>query len=200
MGLLRRLLGPSQNEVWRQLSREVEVDFASGDGFRRSPRVEVHVDQWTVTLDSINAKVPLTRIRAPYVNKDGFRFKVYRRGMFTDLAKLLGMQDIEIGDPELDRDFVIQGNDPAKVVALFANPRVRELTKAQPSMLLEVCDDEGWFGARFPEGVDELRFLTGGIIKDVARLKRLYDLFAEVLDHLCRIGSAYENDPGVTLR
>jgi hypothetical protein len=67
-------------------------------------------------------------------------------------------------------------------------------------MLLEVCDDEGWFGAKFPEGVDELRFLAGGIIKDVARLKQLYDLFAEVLNHLCRIGSAYEDDPGLTVR
>jgi hypothetical protein len=36
-------------------------------------------------------------------------------------------------------------------------------------------------------------------IKDIARLKALYDLFAEVLDHLCKIGSTYENDPGVVL-
>ncbi|HTS17459.1 MAG TPA: hypothetical protein VMP11_07795 [Verrucomicrobiae bacterium] len=39
----------------------------------------------------------------------------------------------------------------------------------------------------------------GGVIKDVERLKRLYDLFAETLDELCRTGSASARDPGVKL-
>jgi hypothetical protein len=34
-----------------------------------------------------------------------------------------------------------------------------------------------------------------GIIKDLHHLRGLYDLFAEILDHLCHIGSAYEDDP-----
>jgi hypothetical protein len=38
-----------------------------------------------------------------------------------------------------------------------------------------------------------------GVIKDVARLKLLYDLFSKTLDELCRMGSAYENDPQVKL-
>jgi len=33
---------------------------------------------------------------------------------------------------------------------------------------------------------------VAGVIKDVERLKQLFELFAETLDHLCRIGSAYE--------
>ncbi|HEV3003315.1 MAG TPA: hypothetical protein VGX78_02595, partial [Pirellulales bacterium] len=62
-----------------------------------------------------------------------------------------------------------------------------------------VRDDEGWFKARFPAGVDELYFGVGGVVKDAERLKSLYELFAEVLNHLCHIGSAYENDPGIAL-
>jgi hypothetical protein len=38
-----------------------------------------------------------------------------------------------------------------------------------------------------------------GVIKDVDRLKRLYDLFSETLDELCRMGSANEKNPGVKL-
>jgi hypothetical protein len=37
------------------------------------------------------------------------------------------------------------------------------------------------------------------VIKDVERLKVLFDLFAAVLDRLCRIGSAYKQDAGVEL-
>ena len=60
-------------------------------------------------------------------------------------------------------------------------------------------DSEGWFGPEFPEDVDELYFQVVGVIKDVERLKALFDLFAAVLDQLCRIGSAYKQEPGVTL-
>jgi hypothetical protein len=78
-------------------------------------------------------------------------------------------------------------------------PALRQLIEVQPNIHLTVKDDEGWFGKSFPEGVDALYFCVLGIIKDVDRLKSLYQLFAEVLDHLCHIGSAYENDPRLEL-
>jgi hypothetical protein len=62
-----------------------------------------------------------------------------------------------------------------------------------------VKDSEGWFGPRFPEDVDELYFQVVGVIKDVERLKALFDLFAAVLDQLCKVGSAYKQEPGVEL-
>ena len=109
------------------------------------------------------------------------------------------MQDVETGDPKFDRDFFIKSNSETKAMALFSNEKIRRLIQAQPSIHLEVKDDEGWFGTSFPQGVDELCFKVPGVIKDVARLKTLYELFAEVLNHLCHIGSAYENDPHITL-
>jgi hypothetical protein len=47
--------------------------------------------------------------------------------------------------------------------------------------------------------VDELYFQVVGVLKDIERLKSLFELFAEVLDRLCRMGSAYERGPGVML-
>ncbi|HEX8707258.1 MAG TPA: hypothetical protein VF723_03265, partial [Pyrinomonadaceae bacterium] len=110
-----------------------------------------------------------------------------------------GMQDVEVGYPDFDRDFIIKGNDEKKLRALFANQKIRRLIQAQPAIKLTVKDDEGWFGADFPEGVDELYFQVHGVIKDIERLKLLYELFAETLNHLCQIGSAYERDPQLTL-
>jgi hypothetical protein len=46
---------------------------------------------------------------------------------------------------------------------------------------------------------DELQFTVIGVIKDVERLKLLFELFSETLDQLCRIGSAYEQAPDVTV-
>ena len=56
-------------------------------------------------------------------------------------------------------------------------PKIRELIAAQKDIKFDVKDDEGWFGTKFPEGVDELHFAVAGVIKDVDRLKLLYDLF-----------------------
>jgi hypothetical protein len=46
-----------------------------------------------------------------------------------------------------------------------------------------------------PADVDELCFHVPGVIEDIQRLKRLFDLFAVTLDQLCRVGSAYETAP-----
>lgn len=199
MSMLRQVFGPSREEVWRQLCAEIGAEFVDG-GLWKGDKIQARVKEWTITLDTYRVSsgkhhTTYTRMRAPYVNKDGFRFTIYRKGVFSELHKRLGMQDIEVGDPDFDRDYVIQGNDEAKVLSLLANPRIRQLIQAQPSFNLQVKDDEGWFSTSFPEGVDELYFLVMGVIKDVERLKSLYELFAEVLNQLCRIGSAYENDP-----
>jgi hypothetical protein len=203
MGILRSIFGPSRAEIWQQLTNEIKATYLGGD-FWKGDKVIAQHGQWTITLDTYavstsNSTIIFTRLRAPYVNQDGFRFTIYRKGLFTELGKWLGMQDVEVGNPEFDDAFVIKGNDEKKLRALFANPQIRELIQRQPSIQLTVRDDEGWFASSFPKGVDELCFHEVGIIKDVDRLKSLYALFAETLDHLCRIGSAYEEDPRVAL-
>jgi hypothetical protein len=85
------------------------------------------------------------------------------------------------------------------VRVLFSNPKIRQMIQVQPKIWLEVKDSEGWFGPKFPEDVCELRFQVVGVIKDVERLKALFDLFAAVLDQLCKIGSVYKQEPGVEL-
>ena len=204
MSALRRIFGPSKKEIWKQLSNQLGARYVEG-GFAKADKVQVRVKDWIVTLDTFvvstgKTVVVFTRMRAPYVNADNFRFRIHRKGFFTALGKMLGMQDIEVGFPEFDEAFVIKGNDEAKLRALFVNEKIRRLMESQPEIDLEVRDDEGWFGTHFPEGVDELRFHVVGIVKDIDRLKHLFDLFAEVLNHLCHIGSAYERDPNVTLK
>lgn len=204
MALLSRLFGPSREEVWRELCQQIGADFVDG-GFWKGDKVEVHHKEWTITLDTYtvhagHTHVVYTRIRAPFVNRDGFRFTVYRKSLFSGLGKALGMQDIEVGHSlHFDEDFIIQGNDEGRVKAFFANDEIRRLIAEQPKVKLEIVDDDGTFGRRFPEGVDQLRFEAIGEIKDVERLKSLYDLFAETLDELHRLGSAAPQDPGVAL-
>jgi hypothetical protein len=195
--------GPSKDEVWRQLSQEIGAEFVEG-GFWKGNKVQVHVKHWTITLDTCTgsngeSSIPYTRMRAPYINREGFRFKIDRKCILSWLGKLLGMQDIEVGDPDFDEAFIIQGNDESRVRDLFAHPFIRQTIQAQPKIQLELKDNEAWFGQRLPDSADVLHFQVIGVIKDVERLKALFDLFAAVLDQLCRIGSAYKQKPEAEL-
>ena len=203
MTFIRSLLGPSTHEIWKQLCAEIGAQSVDG-GFWKGGKVQGTHGSWTITLDTYTvstgkSSTTYTRMRAPFVDSDGFRFTVYRKGIFSDMGKRLGMQDIEIGDEAFDRDFILKSNQESKLRELLGSPKMRELIRQQPQVHFEVKDDEGFFGSRFPAGVDELCFQVVGVIKDVERLKLLYDLFAETLDQLCRIGSASETAPGVTL-
>jgi hypothetical protein len=195
--------GPGKDEVWQALSREVQGAFVPG-GFWKGSKVQARVGPWTITLDTYTehsgeSSVTYTRMRAPYVNPEDFRFTIYRKSVFSGLGKFLGMQDIEVGEPEFDEAFIIQGNDETRVQNLFADPKLRALLAAQPRLHLTVKDSEGWFGPAFPDDVDELYFRVAGVIKDLDQLKGLFEVFAAVLERLCRIGSGRKEEPGVAL-
>ena len=203
MGLLRQVFGPSKEEIWSQLSKEIGAEYQEG-GFFKEGKVVLSHREWEITLDTYTVhtgKVTIvyTRMRAPYINRDGFRFNIYRKSAFSWLGKLFGVKDIEVGESFFDEEFIIQGEPEILVRSLLNNSRIRQLIQDQKDIHFQVKDDDGWFKSKFPEGVDELYFEVADIIKDKQRLKNLFDLFTLVLDELCRLGSAYETDPNVKL-
>jgi hypothetical protein len=193
--LLRELFGPTGDEIWRQLASEIDANYVEGDFWKRSQVQATHAG-WLITLEE-HGRYHHTRMRAPFLNPGGFRFTVYRKAIFTELGKYLGMQDVEVGHPDFDRDFVIKGTDETKLRQIFANARIRELITAQPQIHFEVKDADGifernLFGEKPPEHFDLLEFEIHSrpSIKEKEQLRLLFDLFAETLNELCRMGTA----------
>lgn len=197
------LFGPSKSEIWQQLAREIQGNYVNR-GIWKGDRVEAKVGNWIVVLDTYTvstgkSSVTYTRMRAPFVNPSNFYFRIYRSGLFSNLGKMLGMEDIEVGYEDFDKEFIIKGNSKDKVRQLFSNSKIRSLIQRQPRFSLEISDDEGYFNNCFPRGVDELYFRVPGIIREVDRLKELYELFGEVLKELCNMGCASSEKPSVDL-
>ena len=198
------MFGKKREAIWRLVAEQLQGTFVKG-GAWKSDRVRVDHDDWTITLDQYvvsTGKVTfiVTRMRAPFVSASPFRFTVSRTNLLSPVARLLGMMDIEVGDPPFDKDFVIKANDEIRVRQLLGSTRLRELIASQKDIKFAIRDDEGWFGSKFPPGVDELVYEVIGTIEDLDRLKRLFDLFAVTLDELERIGVAKPDPPGVTLK
>ena len=177
-------------EQWRPFCSEIGAEFVRDKSFfNKSGKAVAKAKDWTITFDTFiyigpNYCTRETHVKASFVSKDGFRFKIYQSGLFRETRKLLGMQDIEIGHPMFDLSFVIESNDKSKVRELFADTKIRQLIQAQPSIELGIKTSSS-------RGMDELYFLEkNDIIIDVKRLKSLYELFAETLNKLHHIGSA----------
>jgi hypothetical protein len=197
-GALNAIFGPSRKKVWRRLAAEMGARYVTG-GFVRPDRVEAASGGWTITLETYYSgadKRTYTRLRAEYISLDAFRFTVYRRGLFTEVAKSIGMQDVDVGHADFDRDFVVKGNDEAKLRALFSDPDLRRLVTVQPRLHLSVQEPWGFFSRRrLPENTLEMCYTAPGVIKDPARLKGLFQLLAAALARLLAMGSASPAGP-----
>jgi hypothetical protein len=207
VSLFRGLLGPSQREVWERLSQAIDAEYDPGGLFKR-PRVLKRVSNWTITLTASKSpgpsqatKITTTRLRAPFVCRDGFRFTIERKSRLGKSGKPIGRHYVASGHPEFDAEFWVNTRDQAKVHALLDDEGFRRSLRAQSSLWLKVKDDAGWFGPKFPENVDLLMFEEIDVkpMTDVSRLGSLFALVEATLERLCRIGSATEDDPGLVV-
>ncbi len=201
MEILRKIFSSYESEIWQQLSDQLGGEFIKEDTHKQKKLI-LKADQWPITVDihcepGYKSEKLYTRLRAPFVNADDFKFTLCHETIFDHIVKLLGIKDVSTGFDELDKMFFLKTNNPEKLKALFAGSILRELTKTEPDIHVQVRDSGNWFQDDFPDGVDELILEVEGEVKDLQRLKILYVLFAQFLHSLCRIGSAYENDPKI---
>lgn len=201
---MRRLLKSfrsKQSLIWKQFAAELDGEFIEGASRFDTDSIAVKHDNWEIIIDTVRRKKKrFTRLRAPYVNRDGFKFKIFTEKFLLKPIKHIGMQDIKVGHTDFDSRFIIQGNDSFKLETFFDNELIRQLLSVQPTLTFSIHLDENWSQDPFSEGVSELVLEVVSIPFNIHQLESLYILFAEVLQHLCHIGSAYEDDPELSLR
>jgi hypothetical protein len=175
MNPLKRLFRPADVEIWRRLEQEAGARFEKGDFWHRD-KIEIEHDGWLILLDSYFSPAnnsEYTRMRAKLPVQADFRFLITREGILSEIAKFFGAQDIEVGDPDFDRQFMIKGNNEKLIKEMLQNAKIKKLLLAQPEVHFALT----------PE--NELLFAVPVIIKDLHRLKQLFDLFAETLHFIC---------------
>lgn len=189
-------------EIRRELKSHINAE-GTPDEWDGQP-IRVSHGPFTLVLDVHShlggyATELVTRLRACYINQDGFRFRVYRHSLAAHLATILGAQDVHVGDKAFDHEFIVKANNEEKVRRLFDRADLRAAMIASRAHMVEVKADEGVFGPEFPEGVDELLLEAPNRVTSLAEIDALYGIFAEILNRLCHLGSAYEDDPQLQL-
>jgi hypothetical protein len=194
---------PETGGLWRELAGKIGGEYREGPWYNEHI-IMAHHREWIIKLDTYVAVTSVgeeedhtvfTRIRTPYVTKDRFRFRVYQEGFWSKIGKLLGMQDIEIGDESFDNTFIIKSNMEGMVKEFFGNQRIREIMMSRPSIHLEVGDAEGRFEKEHTGAVYEVYHREHEVPVDQEYLMTLYDLVVLCLDRLCELDSAWDEGP-----
>lgn len=110
-------------ESYSQLAQHYRGTCDSG-GWTRHPRVRFPHGDCLVVIDiySTGGDSPTYYTQAHFSGgrQPAVRCEIHPEGMWSGLRKLLGMQDIEIGSPDFDRQYIIKGDDGPALRSLLS--------------------------------------------------------------------------------
>jgi len=195
-----KLFGPPLKEVWQQLANEINAEFTKGS-MMKSARVVKTYKNWIVLLDTYTvntgkSSVTYTRMRVPYKRENDIIFKLSRKNIFSGLGGLFGKPLIETYDYDFNDEFIIRGNDESVTREIFQNQSIKDRIKFQKKLILKTKP----YKENKNMTDSELYFQMTGVLKDMEKLKNLFELFFEMMDELVKNGVASEEKPTMILK
>ncbi|MBF4693644.1 hypothetical protein [Fusibacter ferrireducens] len=137
-----------------------------------------------------NTPIVNTRIRTIFKNPHQLNFKIYHEGFFSSIGKMLGMQDILIGDDEFDQRFVVKSNDEKKIKQLLNDYKLKSLLLFGKPITIETKLKD-----KCLKSSDEsiLSYEATGIIKDLDTLENILNIFERFIECMIEIGFSDES-------
>jgi len=107
-----------------------------------------------------------------------FNFTLYREKPLHQVNKVLGMQDIVIGDPEFDRRYIIKSNNEGYLKELLSNFNVRELIITEDAVDLRILPPDSVFDPRWQVRIDHalIAYHRDAMIDKYDQLESVYKL------------------------
>ena len=141
----------SRRRAWSELAARTGLTFESGS-FWGTPTVTgtyrgLTLD--TFTRSSGKSSTTYTRIVLFVNNQANLYLAMYEETIFSKIGKFFGTQDIQIGDDEFDRRFMIKGQPEEDVTRLLNDSTLRTKIMAARSLNIEVDGRELHFEERY---------------------------------------------------
>ncbi|MFY7923612.1 MAG: hypothetical protein ACOVSI_14485 [Gemmatimonas sp.] len=192
---LNQLLQGSSLSTWEAFAAEVHGTW-SAPSLGDAARVEIPHAHGPIVLERDVTMIMTGKVMIPVVStiftaqrptNTAHRFSVSRANFATSVAEWFGSLDIHVDDPAFDEAFVLKGDTPDFVRALFGDAALRDRYRADFEGSIALKDDTAFFTDPTP-GIDPFELTVSGLIEDAARLRRAYELFAATLTRLHEIG------------
>jgi len=179
--------------LWQEFAEKTNGVFKEGHSWT-SDSVEIEYQNWKIVFDNFTLwsgkySSEVTRIIAPIILKENFRFEIYSEGFIRKIEKLFESQDIQIAYPEFDKAFIIKSNNEFKIKTLLQNKAIRNSILTQKGVNLVISDRKGIWEEKLPENEFELSYFVSHKIQNMETLKSLLLLFKSILNQLHQMDS-----------
>jgi hypothetical protein len=144
-------------------------------GCFRSPKVSGMFRNRNILIDSYtehhggddDRSTTYTRIQANHSGRLPGEINVYPATLFSAIGKKLGMQDMQVGNPEFDKTFIVKGGDEGMVRGILDMDVQQKLIRLKPAVHVYT---------------DKVYTRTAGYIKDKKLLMELVNLMADLAE------------------
>jgi hypothetical protein len=192
---LKKAFGYDVRDVWRQVADEIGAGFDPGkERILQRPRISLELGGRRIVADihspgTSGVQDDETWLRTMLLDWQPFSFELRSRTFWDTARRLLGSKPPATGCPQLDRRFQASSAHPQRMVDLLSRPLICSLLSEHRNMdEFAIIDAEKQMEVGPPYPIYVLRYRELGHIRDGARLKRLFLLFAEALSALEGVG------------
>ena len=132
----------TEEALWQQVSADLNREE---DLFEYAAELHQGGYQVLISVDidlggGFESGLTTTTLTAPVPGNVSLRFALHEQDWVHEIGKLLGIDDVELGDPALDAAFIITTNDPAALQHLLLHkPGVRDTLLRYPDLRLTLA-------------------------------------------------------------
>ncbi|QDA59529.1 hypothetical protein [Hymenobacter jejuensis] len=171
----------SEAEIWQQVTADMALQ---GEIYEYSAQLNQGKQQILLDIDidlggGFESGFESTTLTARVSDDVALRFAIHEQDWVSELGKLLGLEDIEIGYPDFDEAFIIKTNEPATLHTLFADGNLRAILLNHKGFELTLAPE-----THHSETDIVLRFSKDEGIVEAADLQQLYHLMYALLERL----------------
>jgi hypothetical protein len=180
MDNLRQFSGETESEIWQQITSDM---LKQGEILEYSAQIEQqgYVVYFDIDIDlggGFEGGFETTTFMAPVAN-NAVKFQLYPQNWLNEVGKILGLEDVELGFPELDEAFIIKANHPELLKKLFADKTIRDVLLKYPSAELKLAPEH-----HEPDARNLLTFSLDLAVLSPEHLREIYDMMLQLLKKL----------------
>ena len=118
-----------QGDVWKEVARELGLIFIAGGWFSNPTIHGLHRDHRVDVRNEVvrhgKSRTIYTVVEVALGTEVSRGLQVYREGVFQKMGKVIGGEDIQVGDSALDEAFIIKGVPEPRAVSILTDPSVK---------------------------------------------------------------------------
>lgn len=188
-----RLFGPTQEDIWKLLSEDINGNFICEGNFFKTCKVTKDFHEWKICLETYNsgskAEPIFTMVYAKFTNKHNLKFFIFDNYFHCYFSSFFRMVDLKVPFKDFNDKFVSRANSETALNVFLDNENLRNLFLLHSDISFEVTNTSEYYN----EHENTVCIKLPGIIKNNEILKNMFELIGESLLQLDKINISFES-------